>query len=323
MTLLDEYQQVPVEYEDSALCTAGPGSGKTRVLSTKAEEVSRAGQSVICLTFTRAAAQEIRNRIPGILAGTIHSLCVSVVGWEKDHDDLLTRYIRSGKDKYDWVLVDEVQDLTPEQMQVVLSLVKNKLFAVGDPYQSIYGYGGALGSDVVDMLKFKAGCKEFYLQNNYRSTPRIVNGLNQIYSRDLKSVGTKENGITAILCRSKDTVNAVSDLLLKEKIGHIKKYGGTEKIYGSANLRVATIHTCKGLEFSNVILHGWIPKKRFSNSGGVDEETNVYYVAMSRAVSGYMETDTPKDLLTAIKAYIPDLDKLRFSEDGSSESNNN
>ena len=325
MAELDIYQQKPVEYESSAVCIAGPGSGKTRVLSTKAEELTKQGNSVICLTFTRAAAQEIRDRIPGILAGTIHSFCHSVVGWEKTNDDLLTRYIRVGKDKFKWVLVDEVQDLTPEQMQVVLSLVGEHLFAVGDPFQSIYGYGGALGIEVLDMLRIKGGCQDFYLKNNYRSTPFIVNGLNNIYSRSLESAGTNENDITSILCRSKDTVEAVSNLLIKEEIGHIKKHGGTEKIYGSAKLRVATIHTCKGLEFSNVILHGWMPRKktgRGTNPTYLDEETNVYYVAMSRAVSGYIETNTTAELLGAVKAFIPDLDKLRFDKDGNDLNHN-
>ena len=311
MAELDVFQQVPVDYNGSAICVAGPGSGKTRVLTTKAEQIHKAKESLICLTFTRAAAQEIRDRVPGILAGTIHSFCNSVVGWEKDHDELLLRYLRSGRDKFKNVLVDEVQDLTPEQMQVVLSLVGDKLFAVGDPYQSIYGWGGSLGMEVLGLLT-NLNCKRFLLKNNYRSTEHIVGKLNSIYPRDLRSVGTNENGITSILCRSKDTVNAVSDLLIKHKIGHIKKYGGTEKLFGSPQLRVATIHTCKGLEFSNVILHGWIPRRGRSADA---EELNVYYVAMSRAVSGYIETSTPEELLTALEVFIPNLDKLRFNED--------
>ena len=318
MVDLDIYQQAPVDYDSSAVCIAGPGSGKTRVITSKAEQEFKAGQSVICLTFTRAAAQEIRDRIPGILAGTIHSFAHSVVGWEKDHDELLIRFLRApSRSKFDWVLIDEAQDLTPEQMQVVLSLVKTNLFAVGDPFQSIYGWGGSIGIEILDMLK-GIGCKDFYLKNNYRSTPYIVGGLNNIYSRDLHSAGTNENGITSILCRSKDTVNAVSDLLLSKEIGHIKKFGGTEKIFGNAQLRVATIHTCKGLEFSNVILHGWMPKRQRGkglNPSSLDEETNVYYVAMSRAVSGYVETNTFDELLSALETFIPDLDKLRFSED--------
>ena len=91
MVDLDIFQQEPVNYKGNSLCIAGPGSGKTRVLTSKAEKVTKEGRCTICLTFTRSAAQEIRDRIPGILAGTIHSFCHSVVGWEKDNDNLLTR----------------------------------------------------------------------------------------------------------------------------------------------------------------------------------------------------------------------------------------
>ncbi len=124
MADLDIYQQKPVEYEDSAVCIAGPGSGKTRVLSTKAEELTKQGNSVICLTFTRAAAQEIRDRIPGILAGTIHSFCNSVVGWEKTNEDLLTRYIRVGKlewtkDEFNlWLKSEDQKDINPNSLDL-------------------------------------------------------------------------------------------------------------------------------------------------------------------------------------------------------------
>ena len=106
---LDEMQERVVLYQDNTVCIAGPGSGKTRVLAAKAEELVKEGQDVVCLTFTRAAAQEIRDRVPTVIAGTIHSICHSVVGWGESHDDLLTRYIKEGKDKYDWVLLDEFQ----------------------------------------------------------------------------------------------------------------------------------------------------------------------------------------------------------------------
>ena len=152
---LDQEQLAAVQYPTSTVCIAGPGSGKTRALVSKAEYLYYEGYSdTICLTFTRSAASEIRQRTPGMLAGTIHSFCHSVVGWEKDHDDLLARYIMEGKEKFQWVLIDEVQDLTPEQMEVALSLIRKDghIFAVGDPYQSIYGYGGAMGADALNNL---------------------------------------------------------------------------------------------------------------------------------------------------------------------------
>jgi superfamily I DNA/RNA helicase len=309
---LDQEQLAAVEYPTSTVCIAGPGSGKTRALISKAEYLYYEGFSdTICLTFTRAAASEIRHRTPGILAGTIHSFCHSVVGWEKDHDDLLARYIMEGKEKFQWVLVDEVQDLTPEQMEVALSLIKRggHIFAVGDPYQSIYGYGGAMGSEAIDVLK-GSGCQTFELRNNYRSTQGICDKLNTIYSRGTKSVGTNENGITSILCRSNDAVLSASELLKDHKIGHSVRRQGRREIgfFGSNGIKISTIHKAKGLEFSNVILHGWQPRRR-SKWVEIDEEMNVYYVAVSRTVSGYAETFAEFDLVMQLESFIPDLYK--------------
>ena len=292
----------------STVCIAGPGSGKTRALVSKAEYLVDQGETdIICLTFTRAAAWEIRERTPGVPAGTIHSFCHSVVGWEKDHDDLLARYIMKGFDKFRWVLIDEVQDLTPEQMEVALSLVRKggNVFAVGDPYQSIYGYGGALGSECMDILRY-FGCTTFELKNNYRSTQKICDKLNLIYPRGTLSKGTNENGITSILCRSNDAVVSVSEILKKNKIGHsLRGQGRRDRLFfGSDQIRISTIHKAKGLEFSNVVLHAWEPPKK-----RVDEELNVYYVAVSRAVSGYVETFLEIDLVLQLEAFIPDLYK--------------
>ena len=316
----------PEEYSGNTYCVAGPGSGKTRLLTAKAEDLIKAGKDPICLTFTRAAAQEIRDRVPGIPAGTIHSFCHSVVGWDGSHDDLLSRYIKEGKDKFQWVLVDEVQDLTPEQMQIVLSMVGENLFAVGDPFQSIYGYGGALGQGVSQILD-SVNCKEFRLLKNYRSTPRIVDALNKIYPRNLESSGLNENGITSILVRSNDALYSVQELFKKEGIAHTARYGasgGTGKkeiFYGSGRLRLSTIHTAKGLEFSNVILHGWVPKsmKRYGNfkdipNDGSDEETNVYYVAVSRAAQKYTESNSPIELLAVLEEFFPDFREREYND---------
>ena len=312
---LDQDQQDTVEYASSTVCIAGPGSGKTRALTAKAEYLMNSGISdIICLTFTRAAAAEIRARTPGVLAGTIHSFCHSVVGWEQDHDDLLARYIMEGKDKFSWVLVDEIQDLTPEQMEVALSLIKpgGGLFAVGDPYQSIYGYGGAMGAEALDVL-IGAGCRSFELKNNYRSTQQVCDRLNRIYPRGTLSRGTNENGITAILCRSNDSVQSVSEIFKSQKIGHTIRRQGRREVafFGSSDIRVSTIHKAKGLEFSNVILHGWSPpsytfgRSRISKRDA--EEMNVYYVAVSRAVSGYAETFAEFDLVMQLESFIPNL----------------
>lgn len=322
---LDSDQLKVIEHNGDSVCVAGPGSGKTRVLAAKAELLTKQGKDVICLTFTRAAAQEIRDRVPGVAAGTIHALCNSVVGWGETHNDLLTRYIEKGKDTYEWVLIDEIQDLTSNQLQVVFSLVRDHLFGVGDPFQSIYGYGGALGGDVIDLL-LSRGCSEFSLQNNYRSNQSIVTELNYIYNRGLRSEGLNDNGITAILCRSNAAVSSAGETLKKARIGHKVRFGSNdfsskkEIFRGSNQIQISTIHASKGLEFRNVLLYGWEYNPTDSNKYGqrhsrrLDENLNVYYVAVSRAAVGFIEILTPEELLDSLNSLIPDIKTLRYRE---------
>lgn len=65
-----------------------------------------------------------------------------------DFDDMIYLPVvlkMKNKNKYDFVLVDEAQDLNKCQIELVLSLVnKNgRIVCVGDPKQSIYGFRGA------------------------------------------------------------------------------------------------------------------------------------------------------------------------------------
>jgi superfamily I DNA/RNA helicase len=285
---LDSEQQEVVDYKNSCVVIAGPGSGKTRTLVAKAEELWL-DTDIICLTFTRAAAREMRQRMPGVKAQTIHSYCYGEVGWPGNYDKLLPKFlVKDEKETYDWVLVDEVQDLTEEELNVVLSIVGNKLFAVGDPYQSIYGWNGALGMNVFRKL---SDTKVFNLRNNYRSCPKIVDWLNSVYGRQLVSKGVVENGLTAILCRTNMAVWEVTQLLEEAEIGFTVRIGAsearvtTEEDHGDDKLKVMTCHCSKGLEFDNVILYNWIPEPFWG------EEKNLFYVSMARASMNYCEAN--------------------------------
>jgi len=300
---LDSEQEAVVSLDRSTLCISGPGSGKTRVLTEKARRVFSLGQSLLCLTFTRSAAREMASRVPGIPAATIHSYCCGLVGWKEPPQDpgagyqYLLHRVRWMKDKpkFDWILVDEVQDLNPEEMDVVLSLVGGKVFAVGDPYQSIYGFQGALGPTVVQVLQ-EVGCRKVELHNNYRSCQPIVDKLNRIYDRQLISRNVKETGNAAILCRTNDDVFLVSNYLRSLGTPHTLRlsveYADTKErdILGENNLKVMTIHQSKGLEFDGVVLFGWYPDI------DQDEEMRCYYVAVARASQEFHEVFELEDL---------------------------
>jgi len=286
---LDSEQQEVVDYNDSCIVIAGPGSGKTRTLVAKAEKLYSSNADLICLTFTRSAAHELRTRMPGILAQTIHSYCFGEIGWPGNYDKMLPKFLnKDEKEKYDWVLVDEVQDLTEEELDVVLSITGGKLFAVGDPYQSIYGWNGALGMRIFDKLDSH---KTFQLRNNYRSCQKIVNWLNTVYDRKLVSKNIITNGLTAILCRTNMAVWEVTQLLEEAGIGYTVRIGAneskptTEEDHGDSLLKVMTCHVSKGLEFDSVILYNWRPEPWWG------EERRLYYVSMARASKNYCEAN--------------------------------
>ena len=87
MNKLDPLQQSIVNKDGNVLVTACPGSGKTRVLSFRAlrevQDQEQSKRKVAALTYTRRAAEEVKERIRAantrtnsLWAGTIHAFCL-------------------------------------------------------------------------------------------------------------------------------------------------------------------------------------------------------------------------------------------------------
>jgi ATP-dependent helicase/nuclease subunit A len=71
---LSEEQQRAASVDQSVVLTAGAGSGKTRVLETRIARLVRRGvpiDSILAITFTRKAAEEIRSRVARTLGEAI------------------------------------------------------------------------------------------------------------------------------------------------------------------------------------------------------------------------------------------------------------
>jgi DNA helicase-2/ATP-dependent DNA helicase PcrA len=74
------------------------------------------------------------------------------------------------------VLVDEFQDTSESQVDLVKLLTRNSLFIVGDADQSIYSWRGAHASSLTDFENqfrdmHKNGVSTVYLMENYRYDP--------------------------------------------------------------------------------------------------------------------------------------------------------
>jgi DNA helicase-2/ATP-dependent DNA helicase PcrA len=91
-TLNNEQLEAVLTDSPAVLCVAGPGTGKTRTLTTRVAHLLETGMAhptqILCLTFTNKAAAEMRDRI-GLLAdkhdsrrvsiGTFHSICLGMI----------------------------------------------------------------------------------------------------------------------------------------------------------------------------------------------------------------------------------------------------
>ncbi|MBO9565838.1 MAG: ATP-dependent helicase [Niastella sp.] len=95
------------------------------------------------------------------------------------------------------VVIDEVQDTNPVQLQIIRNLVgaQGNLTAVGDHRQAIYSFRGGrvdLMAELHQEFTAAADGNVIELNNNYRSTPRIINIANA-WSQTIQQLGSLPN----------------------------------------------------------------------------------------------------------------------------------
>jgi DNA helicase II / ATP-dependent DNA helicase PcrA len=71
------------------------------------------------------------------------------------------------------VMVDEAQDLSPLNHAMLRKLVRQRLIAVGDPWQSIYGFRGAVSNGMA-VLKSTFSMSEYNLSVSFRCPRSVV-----------------------------------------------------------------------------------------------------------------------------------------------------
>lgn len=96
----------------------------------------------------------------------------------EEHEDIRKSY----EERFHEVLVDEYQDTNRIQYHLVHLLTKEKknIVVVGDIDQSIYGWRGADIRNIVEFKKDFPGAKIITLEQNYRSTKRILAAANAV-----------------------------------------------------------------------------------------------------------------------------------------------
>ncbi len=115
-----------------------------------------------------------------------------------DFDDLIGRTVsllkdnpevrKKWQDQFKYVMVDEYQDTNAAQYQLIKLLTgPNKNIAVvGDDWQSIYSWRGADFKNILNFEKDYKNCTVIKLEQNYRSTKKILDAAHSVISHNLQ-----------------------------------------------------------------------------------------------------------------------------------------
>ena len=138
-----------------------------------------------------------------------------------DFDDLIYQTVRLFQEhedvrdfyqaRYQYVLVDEYQDTSVAQFQLVYLLAgaHRNVCVVGDDDQSIYRFRGATIENILNFEEHFQGAKVIRLEQNYRSTSTILDAANCVIqnnqARKGKTLWTANGQGDKILCYQADS----------------------------------------------------------------------------------------------------------------------
>ncbi|MBT3220051.1 MAG: UvrD-helicase domain-containing protein [Proteobacteria bacterium] len=214
--------------------------------------------------------------------------------------------------KVDALIVDEAQDLSPLQVDVVEMWASScRYFAIaGDDDQAIFGFQGGDS----EWLRRMARTHKLHVLEQSHRVPQAIHRLAQaiiaddkkrvekpyaardaegavdvINHRDLASV-VDHRVDTMILARTRNQLAKVA--LALESAGvpfYLEKRGGKPRPKGEKSIKLTTMHGAKGREAEHVVvLSDWnrMPYATFNDRrhGGHEAELRVAFVTVTRAI---------------------------------------
>lgn len=295
----DQIKVLNAVNDKSCIVSGCAGSGKSVLALIKAQRLQREkGNDYQIIVFTKALCNYMN-------AGR------NELGLNNQFDYHWVWKNRKNCPSSDYIIVDEIQDFSEDEIQDFIQATNKHFFFFGDTAQSIYeGLKETMPVEEINHT-FNARAKTFELYRNYR-LPRPVAKVVQYVGVDLdgfdidtyksretamprfiqydnlnsqiKSIARLiKNGSVSdvgILVPHNEDVKQVSDLLKIEKINHELRYSNYPSSidnldFTTENPKVMTYHSAKGLQFGTVFLPNVETKTENS-------ERKALYVAMTR-----------------------------------------
>jgi len=185
--------------------------GPRALLSTISAAKSNGVSADEFATMASSYWEEVTGRVYPVYQSLLHrhnaldfdDLLLRTLQMFTTHPDVLARYQR----RYQYIHVDEYQDTNHVQYRLVkeLAAAHRNICVVGDPDQSIYGWRQADIRNILDFERDFPNAKVLLLEQNYRSTKRIVDAAQAVISMNTERKPKRlltENAVgTAIIVR--------------------------------------------------------------------------------------------------------------------------
>lgn len=149
-----------------------------------------------------------------------------------DYDDLILYTIKLLEENHDlrefyqtlfeYIFVDELQDINPAQYRLISLFVKDKVFFTGDEDQAIYGWRGAQKELIYQAAKDFENIKMFYLTKSFRLPQTILELANNLMFRQSTAIPNLDTGEVFVYAAKSDDDEV--DYLVNE-IKNLKEEG--------------------------------------------------------------------------------------------------
>ena len=296
---LEQIGLIERELKNSMIVSGCAGSGKSVIAMYKAQQIIDEGGDVIMITYTKSLNRYMQQGEPTPMIDKYF-----YYHWQ---------WLDAGKPSADYIIVDEIQDFSHDEVIEFINAAKKCFFFFGDTAQSIYK--GIKHPLTIKELSDMTGIAISYLNSNYR-LPKPVAKITQEY------VAIDANPYAEAIYQSKETelprfvqfndeksqIEAIIDIVSKK---NMKNVGilvpnndlvlSTMKSFNELNFpcefkynagfndkrnrvtldfttnlpKLMTYHSAKGLQFETVFLPFY--------EGAKDVETRkALYVAMTR-----------------------------------------
>jgi superfamily I DNA/RNA helicase len=322
---LDDYQvRIINKRTDNSFIVKGcAGSGKSILALWKAKQIQDEGRgSYQFIVFTKALMQYMSDGVQqvGIEANNVDYHW----NWEK----------RRNCPSSDYIIVDEAQDFSKEDILLFQKNAKKALLLYGDSAQQLYKFIPGKTTISMEEIAVITGCQTEQLVFNHRlpkkvarlaqyisstdddlegrcrnegtENPKILQYTSLTAQLDVIAVIIKNRGFedVGILFRNNDSVKRAYDYLTQKGLNVEAKYedkanyrnGKMSLNFNSDNPKLLTYHSSKGLQFEAVFL----PECTDS------EERNPLYVAMTRTYQSLyiMHSGNLSNLFDSVPTYL-------------------